>query len=416
MGGVDLLDSLISKSKFNMKSRRWYLYIFWHSLQLMVTNAWLVYHRDCDILGIPKKERLILRKFQTRIGLALCYSKTTPRRGRPCLDNDANDQPPAAEAEAERLRLEEEEKKKLAIPLIQDPRKRRIHAHLNPSGAQTGVPATATGMLPKINMSTSLFNGRIETKEEEELRLAQAAEEERKRKQKELPRFDKELVKEYLDEQKSMHEDLLTRNALMKIKSYADNDHVFYKYRMKTRNALMKIKSYADNDHVFYKYRMKTRLPGSAHSLLQHIELERPLEPGEVRPPTRHTSRPDTRQTTRSDTSHADRRQSGRPDTRQTVRSESRQTTRPDTRQTSLSEGPKVKVKIRPWTKQASRYGQKATPRRQGRASLGDAPLESDVDTQADNIKGSVTSRTPAQGKDALSIPKMERAKTVHFS
>ncbi|GFN90794.1 PiggyBac transposable element-derived protein 2 [Plakobranchus ocellatus] len=94
MGGLDLLDSLISKSKFNMKSRRWYLYIFWHSLQLMVTNAWLVYHRDCDILGIPKKERLILRKIQTRIGLALCYSKTTPRRGRPSLDNDANDQPP----------------------------------------------------------------------------------------------------------------------------------------------------------------------------------------------------------------------------------------------------------------------------------------------------------------------------------
>ena len=32
-----------------------------------------------------------------------------------------------------------------------------------------------------------------------------------------------------------MHEDLLTRNALMKIKNFADNDHVFYKYRMKTR-------------------------------------------------------------------------------------------------------------------------------------------------------------------------------------
>ncbi|GFR94701.1 hypothetical protein ElyMa_004410400 [Elysia marginata] len=308
-----------------------------------------------------------------------------------------------AAAEAERLRLEEEEKKKNAIPQIQDPRKRRLTAHLNPCGSQPNVPATTTGMLPKINMnnslfngrigkcqinmSNSLFNGRIETKEEEALRLAQEAEEERKRKQKELPRFDKELVKDYLDEQKSVHEDLLTRNALMKIKSFADNDH------------------------VFYKYRMKTRLPGSAHSLLQHIELERPLEPGDVRPPTRLTARPDTRQTVRSDTSYGDLKQSGRPDTRHTARSESRQTTRPDTRQTTCSEGPRVK--IRPWTKQTSRLSFKQTPRRRGRASLGDVPAEDLDDIPADG-EGSKTSRPVAAGIEA--IPKIERAKTVHFS
>ncbi|RUS83896.1 hypothetical protein EGW08_008310 [Elysia chlorotica] len=365
-----------------------------------------------------------IRGFDEMLAEAILIRDKLKDEEKDCTDAEEE---AAAEAEAERVRLEEEEEKqKNAIPQIQDPRKRRLGANFNQNqaGTQPGVPAaTTTGMLPKINMNTSLFNGRIETKEEEALRLAQEAEEERKRKQKELPRFDKELVQDYLDEQKSMHEGLLTRNALMKIKNFADNDH------------------------VFYKYRMKTRLPGSAQSLLHHIELERPLEPGEVRPPTRLTARPDTRQTVRSDNSYGETRQSVRPDTRytarsesrqtarpdtrhtarsesrqtvrpdtrHTARSESRQTVRPDTRQTTCSEGPRVR--IRPWTKQNNRLGFRQTPRRQGRASLGDVPTESDDDIiAAGGTKGFMTSRPALAENDALPIPKMERAKTVHFS
>ncbi|GAA6106726.1 piggyBac transposable element-derived protein 3-like [Tachysurus ichikawai] len=46
MGGVDLLDSFAAKYKFLMKSHRWYIYIFWHTIILAVINAWLLDKRD----------------------------------------------------------------------------------------------------------------------------------------------------------------------------------------------------------------------------------------------------------------------------------------------------------------------------------------------------------------------------------
>ncbi|KTF95432.1 hypothetical protein cypCar_00001006 [Cyprinus carpio] len=50
MGGVDLLDSFAPKNKFPMKSHRWYIYIFWHTIILAVINAWLLYKRGCKAL------------------------------------------------------------------------------------------------------------------------------------------------------------------------------------------------------------------------------------------------------------------------------------------------------------------------------------------------------------------------------
>ena len=52
MGGVDLLDSFTAKYKFPIKSRRWYMYIFWHTIILAVVNAWLLYKRDCKALKV----------------------------------------------------------------------------------------------------------------------------------------------------------------------------------------------------------------------------------------------------------------------------------------------------------------------------------------------------------------------------
>ncbi|KAM3602431.1 uncharacterized protein V6R79_003969 [Siganus canaliculatus] len=49
MGGVDLLDACFarSKKKYHMRSRRWYIYLFWHTIMLGLVNAWLIYRRDC---------------------------------------------------------------------------------------------------------------------------------------------------------------------------------------------------------------------------------------------------------------------------------------------------------------------------------------------------------------------------------
>ncbi len=79
MGGVDALGSLIGRGRIKLKSRKWTLRIFYHYLDLMVTNAWLLYRK---VVRVP----LTLRAF--RIEIAQCLTKmgtsTTPnKRGRP---------------------------------------------------------------------------------------------------------------------------------------------------------------------------------------------------------------------------------------------------------------------------------------------------------------------------------------------
>jgi hypothetical protein len=45
MGGVDLLDSLLGRHKNRMRSKKWYLRIFYHLLDLTAVNAWSLYRR-----------------------------------------------------------------------------------------------------------------------------------------------------------------------------------------------------------------------------------------------------------------------------------------------------------------------------------------------------------------------------------
>ncbi|KAL7870991.1 hypothetical protein SRHO_G00084880 [Serrasalmus rhombeus] len=88
MGDVDLLDSFAAKYKFPMKSRWWYIYIFWHTITLSVINAWPLYKRDCKACNIPKKEILNRRGFQAQLASSLILVNSIPpkpKRGRPSL-------------------------------------------------------------------------------------------------------------------------------------------------------------------------------------------------------------------------------------------------------------------------------------------------------------------------------------------
>lgn len=82
MGGVDLLDSLIGRSKIRMRSRKWYLRLFYHLLDLTVVNAWLLYRRVEAEKGNEKTKRLIEFKGEIAYSLtnAACVRKV---RGRP---------------------------------------------------------------------------------------------------------------------------------------------------------------------------------------------------------------------------------------------------------------------------------------------------------------------------------------------
>ncbi|KAG1714974.1 Dynactin subunit 6 [Nymphon striatum] len=78
MGGVDLMDMLSALYKYSIKSRRWYLYIWFHTLTVALVNAWLLYRRQH-----PGKKCMKLRDFQVEVAEALVKSGNGKVRGRP---------------------------------------------------------------------------------------------------------------------------------------------------------------------------------------------------------------------------------------------------------------------------------------------------------------------------------------------
>lgn len=63
MGGVDLIDGLVAYYRIDLRSRKYYMRIFYHFLDMAVVNGWLIYRRDCHANGIQKKDILDLLGF-----------------------------------------------------------------------------------------------------------------------------------------------------------------------------------------------------------------------------------------------------------------------------------------------------------------------------------------------------------------
>lgn len=89
MGGVDLLDSFIGRYCISMRSRKWYLRIFYHLLDMTVINSWLVYK---DLKGTEAASS-VLNLCQYRLELAEVLaninnaSELCNKRGRPSTSN-----------------------------------------------------------------------------------------------------------------------------------------------------------------------------------------------------------------------------------------------------------------------------------------------------------------------------------------
>jgi hypothetical protein len=88
MGGIDLLNMCTNLYKYQLKSRRWYMYIFYHSLTIALVNSWFLYRRYHEEQGTNKKEVLPLRKFQAACAHALTTGGKGKKhsRGRPSLE------------------------------------------------------------------------------------------------------------------------------------------------------------------------------------------------------------------------------------------------------------------------------------------------------------------------------------------
>lgn len=65
MGGVDLLDSHISRYKIHIKSRKWYLRLFFHFIDLAIINSWLMWRK-------LHKRKESLAEFKAELGEVMC--------------------------------------------------------------------------------------------------------------------------------------------------------------------------------------------------------------------------------------------------------------------------------------------------------------------------------------------------------
>ena len=77
MGGVDFADMLISLYRTPYKTRRWYLRVVVHLLDVCKVNAWILYWRFANQLKIPARRKMMLAEFTSKIVHTLIY------RGKP---------------------------------------------------------------------------------------------------------------------------------------------------------------------------------------------------------------------------------------------------------------------------------------------------------------------------------------------
>ncbi|KAI3366108.1 hypothetical protein L3Q82_009927 [Scortum barcoo] len=88
IGGIDKSDMLVHLYRTPMKSKRWYMRLFAYAVDVSITNAWVMYRRDCKSLDV---DGLSLKSFRIQeIYFLICFSlsassdravRSRPRRG-----------------------------------------------------------------------------------------------------------------------------------------------------------------------------------------------------------------------------------------------------------------------------------------------------------------------------------------------
>lgn len=53
MGGVDFLDSLIGRYKIHLRTKKWYMRIFYHLIDMTLVNSWILYRQCLKGIGEP---------------------------------------------------------------------------------------------------------------------------------------------------------------------------------------------------------------------------------------------------------------------------------------------------------------------------------------------------------------------------
>lgn len=71
LGGVDLLDSNISRHKIFTTSEKWFISLFYHVLDMTLAKGWTLYRRKASSTPIPDEKMTLFFIFAERLYYAL---------------------------------------------------------------------------------------------------------------------------------------------------------------------------------------------------------------------------------------------------------------------------------------------------------------------------------------------------------
>lgn len=97
MGGVDLLDAMLGFYRIQIRSKKWYHRIFFHTIDLITVNSWLLWRRRNNQKG--NETYMPLLDFKLYIANVLMqettgvFTPTTRSRGRPVLNQNVENKP-----------------------------------------------------------------------------------------------------------------------------------------------------------------------------------------------------------------------------------------------------------------------------------------------------------------------------------
>lgn len=78
MAGVVLSDAHLARYKITIRSRKWYTKIFYHCLDMVCVNSWLIWKKAND-----NNNRYSLADCKEMLAMSLCtYGTHTPTRSR----------------------------------------------------------------------------------------------------------------------------------------------------------------------------------------------------------------------------------------------------------------------------------------------------------------------------------------------
>lgn len=80
MGGVDLMNQMISYYRITIRSKKWTLRMVTHFIDFAIIQSWIEYKIDCKRAGMQSKEIMDLLAFRMKLAKQLVYFQTAAKR------------------------------------------------------------------------------------------------------------------------------------------------------------------------------------------------------------------------------------------------------------------------------------------------------------------------------------------------